>query len=270
LFGFPGALARARENPLRLLHLGGFVPAVTSHVSALEPIDRVIAHFVVPSAFPLALAARGELDVVLHGSDVKVVCSLPSLLRRHVMRALIEKGATFRFVADGLRAQLLSSLAPREAENVLTHSRIEPSRITVARAADSELARCRAILGDGQRPRWVNCGRLIPSKRVGLAIDEAMRRDADLTVIGDGPMRASLEKLASGKKRRARFLGHLPREETLAFIASADRLIHTSESEGAPTVIREARALAVPVIATPSGDVARWAESDPGIELLAI
>jgi len=40
-----------------------------------------------------------------------------------------------------------------------------------------------------------------------------------------------------------------------------------SEAEGAPTVIREARALGVPVLATPVGDVLLWASEDPGIEI---
>ena len=77
-----------------------------------------------------------------------------------------------------------------------------------------------------------------------------------------------LERLAGATQPTARFLGHLPRHEALAFIAAADRLIHTSESEGAPTVIREARSLGIPVLSTPTGDVARWAQTDPGIEIL--
>jgi glycosyltransferase involved in cell wall biosynthesis len=270
LFGFPGALTRARENPLRLLQLGRFLPGVTRRLSALEPIDRVVAHFVVPCAFPLALACGGELDVVLHGSDVRVVCSLPSLVRKSIFRRLLARGAAFRFVAEELRDRLLAGLPPVERESIRTRSRVEPARIEVPRATDAELERCRSILGRGDRPRWVFCGRLIPSKRVDIAIREAARRGAELTVIGDGPLRAPLERFASENEPRARFLGQLPRHETLAFIAAADRLIHTSESEGSPTVIREARALAVQVIATPSGDIARWAASDRGIELLMI
>jgi glycosyltransferase involved in cell wall biosynthesis len=270
LFGFPGALARARENPLRLLELGRLLPGVTRRLSALEPIDRVVAHFVVPCAFPLALRCGGELDVVLHGSDGRVVCSLPAIVRARIVRRLLARGATFRFVAEDLRAQFLAALPPVERDFIRKRSRVEPARIHVPRASDANLERCRSILGRGDRPRWVFCGRLIRSKRVDIAIREAARRGANLTVIGDGPLRAPLERLASRNEPRASFLGQLPRHETLAFIAAADRLIHTSESEGAPTVIREARALAVPVIATPSGDVARWAASDSGIELLMI
>ena len=111
------------------------------------------------------------------------------------------------------------------------------------------------------------CARLVRSKRVDLAIREAARHRAALTVIGDGPLRAELEALASAFEPRARFTGQLPRGDALALIADAHKLVHLSEAEGAPTVIREARALGVPVLATPVGDVARWAAKDPGIEI---
>jgi len=38
--------------------------------------------------------------------------------------------------------------------------------------------------------------------------------------------------------------------------------------EAAPTVIREARALGVPVIACDAGDVAAWAADDAGIRVV--
>jgi glycosyltransferase involved in cell wall biosynthesis len=51
----------------------------------------------------------------------------------------------------------------------------------------------------------------------------------------------------------------------MAWIAAADALLHPSAIEAAPTVIREARALDVHVVACDVGDVAAWADDDPGI-----
>ncbi len=272
---------------MRLLRLGEFVRGVRRRLATLGPIDRIVAHFIVPCGYPLALAASGEIDIVLHGSDVGVVCSLPSFVRTHIVRRLLDREARFRFVAESLRTRLLGKLALPEREGLKVRSRVEPARIAVHRPKEADTRRCRTILegddlGDGERapietviapranrPRWVVCARLIPSKRVDLAILEAARQGAQLTVIGDGPLRGALEKLARAHEPRARFLGQLPRHEALAFIDAADKLIHTSKAEGAPTVIREARVLGTAVLATPSGDVARWAETDPGIELLA-
>ena len=68
------------------------------------------------------------------------------------------------------------------------------------------------------RPHWVVCGRLVASKRVDRAIREAARRNVDLTVIGDGPMRGELETLAAQLSPRARFVGQIPREQALAIL----------------------------------------------------
>ena len=48
-------------------------------------------------------------------------------------------------------------------------------------------------------------------------------------------------------------------------IAAADVLVHCSTVEAAPSVVREARACGVPVVATDAGDVGRWAATDPDI-----
>ena len=271
LFGLPGALTRASENPLRLLGLAQFVPQVRWRIARLAPLDRIISHFVVPSAYPLALGVRGDLEVVLHGSDVRIVLALPARLRGHIVDRLTTQGAHFRFVAEDLHVKFLAALDPARRERVRAASRVELPRISVfhlpRRAVIHPRSSAHARPEDGNRPRWVVCARLVRSKRVDLAIREAARHRAALTIIGDGPLRAELEALASGFEPRARFTGQLPRGDALALIAEAHKLVHLSEAEGAPTVIREARALGVPVLATPVGDVARWAAKDPGIEI---
>lgn len=85
--------------------------------------------------------------------------------------------------------------------------------------------------------------------------------------MGDGPERPKLEAWARQLDARAHFVGQVTRDEALAWMAAADRLLHLSEAEGAPTVVREARALGTPVLATAVGDIAKWAEEDPGIEI---
>jgi glycosyltransferase involved in cell wall biosynthesis len=107
----------------------------------------------------------------------------------------------------------------------------------------------------------------VPGKRVDRALVAARRAGASLVVVGDGPERERLARLAEDLRVRARFVGRVPRDEALAWIAAADRLVHLSDAEGAPTVVREARALGVPVLASAAGDVPAWAASDPGIEI---
>jgi glycosyltransferase involved in cell wall biosynthesis len=96
----------------------------------------------------------------------------------------------------------------------------------------------------------VSVGRLVDSKRVDRIIEHvAQARGLDaLVVVGDGPQRNRLERLACDRGVRARFLGTVPREEALAWIGAAAALLHASESEGLSTVVREAEALGTPVV----------------------
>jgi glycosyltransferase involved in cell wall biosynthesis len=119
-------------------------------------------------------------------------------------------------------------------------------------------------LAPGERLAVSAC-RLIAPKRVDLAIAAARAASPTvrLVVVGDGPERPALERLAALPD--VRLTGALPRREALAWIAAADVLLHPSSVEAAPTAVREARALGVPVIACDAGDVAAWAADDPGI-----
>ena len=66
----------------------------------------------------------------------------------------------------------------------------------------------------------------------------------------------------------AELLGRLPRSAALTWLAAADVVLSASRLEGAPSVIREARALGTPVVATPAGDLSGWAETDPDLWLV--
>jgi glycosyltransferase involved in cell wall biosynthesis len=270
LFGLPGALPRLKQNPLRALELVWFIPRVRRRLAALAPIDRVIAHFLVPCGYPLALGVGKELDLVLHGSDVRLVLAMPSQIRRHIVRALLGAGASFRFVSEDLCSRFLASLAVCEREAVRKRCRVELPRVAVPPLAAKEpmmFGSTSHSRPQGARERWVVCGRLIAGKRVDRAIRVAAARDVHLTVIGDGPLGEELRELAASLGGAVDFVGQIPRDQALARIASADRLVHLSEAEGCPTVVREARALGVPVLASAVGDLAKWADADPGIEI---
>nr|WP_303652885.1 glycosyltransferase [Paludisphaera mucosa] len=98
-------------------------------------------------------------------------------------------------------------------------------------------------------------GRLAPQKRVGdllkvLDLLQHVQPDLRTAIVGDGPMRAELEKLAGRYDLvdRVRFLGH--REDVPRLMAAADVVVLTSEYEGLPNVVLEAMMLSKPVVAT--------------------
>jgi glycosyltransferase involved in cell wall biosynthesis len=99
-------------------------------------------------------------------------------------------------------------------------------------------------------------GRLIPEKNVDVTIEafaRAARNDADirLGIIGDGPEREALERLASGMACRERidFLGFLPEyEDVLGHMHAADVFCSPSEREGFGITYIEALAAGCTVI----------------------
>jgi glycosyltransferase involved in cell wall biosynthesis len=265
LFTWPGAAARAREAPWRLLAAGPFALGVRARLRGLLPFDQAIAHWIVPSAFPLLLDATTQLEVVAHGADVRLLGALPRVACARIVSVLLDGGARFRFAASASLLTLASALPRPLADRLRAASRISPCAIEVpdvsarARALRASLAHTLVV---------VAAGRLVPQKRMDLAITAAARAGAKLVLVGDGPERARLTALASASGATVHFTGLLPRDEALAWIAAADVLVHPSAVEAAPTVVREARALGLPVVACAAGDVAAWAAQDEGIHLV--
>lgn len=103
-------------------------------------------------------------------------------------------------------------------------------------------------------------GRLSPEKNIDGLIKALHEYSFDfkLIVIGDGPEKAKLEKLAEklDLQRQVIFWGQESHTETLAIMKSCDALILPSKTEVFPTVVLEALALGRPVIATNVGGVA--------------
>jgi glycosyltransferase involved in cell wall biosynthesis len=116
----------------------------------------------------------------------------------------------------------------------------------------------------GPGPRFVALGRLTRQKGfdrllnmfAGLGIEEAR-----LSILGDGPMRDELVRLAAtlGISARVSFLGFDDRP--WSHVAGADALLLPSRWEGMPNAALEALVCGVPVIATPeSGGISEVAE----------
>ncbi len=270
LFAWPGAIARAKEAPWRLALAAPFATGVLARLRAIGVIDRAVAHWIVPSAFPLLLGVTAPLEVVAHGADVRFLLAMPRPLRERVLRALVDRGAHFTFAAGALLDALEQTVSRALAADLARVARVEPPAIDVPDIGP-RAAELHATLGlrEGEI-LVVTVARLIPSKRVELSIDaaRALAGDARLLVIGDGPEREALARRAESLGEAVRFLGAVPRREALSWVAAADVLLHPSAVEAAPTVIREARALGVPVVACDAGDVAVWAHDDRGIQVV--
>ncbi|MDR6410124.1 glycosyltransferase [Paraburkholderia terricola] len=95
-----------------------------------------------------------------------------------------------------------------------------------------------------------------------VAALRARQLDVELTLIGDGILRAELERLAGrlGLGDSVRFVGALDGDEVLRTVSQHALFVLPSLQEGMPRALLEAMALGVPVIATHVGGVAEVLE----------
>lgn len=259
-FGWPGALERLRRAPWRAVGAVRFVLGVRAAL-ARERFDEVIAHWLVPSAWPAAGRAGAALEIVCHGTDVALLERLPARASAELFGALERRGARYRCVSADLAARL-RALAPRLDPSRV---RVEPAPFALLGGLARPTARVRLGVDPAER-LIVVVGRLVPAKRVDTALRSAtLVPRARVVVLGDGPLRSALE----AARPRVEFLGQVPRHEALEWLVAADVLLSASAHEGAPTVVREARALGTSVVATSAGDLETWAAADPGLSVVA-
>jgi glycosyltransferase involved in cell wall biosynthesis len=240
-FGWPGVAARVRHRPIRALEAARWVAIAHARLVRMS-VDRVVAHWAVPCGWPIAGGARAALEVVSHGGDVRLMASMPEPGRRLIVRAIASRAERWRFVSEALMAELIGRLD--------WESRRRVERVAVVQAASIEMPdvsgamRLRRAAFGGRRLA-VSVGRLVSSKRVDAAIEHVARsrESYTLVIVGDGPERDRLERLAIARRVDARFVGQVARSEALAWIGAADVLLQASRTEGSSTVQREAAAL---------------------------
>jgi glycosyltransferase involved in cell wall biosynthesis len=104
--------------------------------------------------------------------------------------------------------------------------------------------------------RFVYFGRLTRQKGVATLIEAAAAAGVSLDVIGEGPEKEQLEKLAAARGGDVRFLGYLTGDALRDAIAGARAVVMPSEGyENAPLSVLEACGLGKPVIVADIGGI---------------
>jgi glycosyltransferase involved in cell wall biosynthesis len=147
-------------------------------------------------------------------------------------------------------------LAVSEAVRRAALERGFPPERTVTHYLGVDLARF-ASEGEREPGLVLHVGRLVEKKGTGVLLDAVARLpQARLVVIGEGPLRPALQRRAAAHGDRVRFLGSLPEEEVARWMRRASLLAAPSitardgDAEGLPTVVVEAAASGLPVVAT--------------------
>jgi glycosyltransferase involved in cell wall biosynthesis len=167
-------------------------------------------------------------------------------------------------------------------EDLVHHCGLPPERgIVINNPLDIE--RVRALAGEdspsvaacappGQAPlRLVAAGRLSFEKGFDILLDALVQvrtRECSLTILGEGPLLASLQKQARrlGVDHRVRFVGF--QQNPYVHFRQADAFVLSSRTEGFPNVVLEALACGTPVIALPGpGGTAEILQTQPDCTL---
>jgi glycosyltransferase involved in cell wall biosynthesis len=105
---------------------------------------------------------------------------------------------------------------------------------------------------------FITISRLVPYKRVDLIIEAFNHLKLPLLIVGDGPSRKKLEKIAM---KNITFLGHLPPDRMDEHLSKARAFIFSAE-EDFGIVNVEAQACGIPVIAYGRGGALETVEQD--------
>ncbi len=249
------ATGRAREV---LFKLFGTAPNLVRRLRALDPV-LMHAHFGPDGlrALPLAQRLGLPLIVTFHGSDATATNirygKAPYGYRRYLAKkGTLQRGANlFIAVSEFIRKKLLDQHFP--AEKVAVHYiGVDTKFFAPGRERNESIV--------------LFVGRLVERKGASYLIRamaevQKAHPEAELVVIGDGPLRVNLEKQAKDSLRKYRFLG-VQNPETVrewmsrASVFSAPSVkLRSGEEEAFGMVFAEAQAMHKPVAAFASGGI---------------
>ncbi|MFJ9839889.1 glycosyltransferase family 4 protein [Kitasatospora sp. NPDC101155] len=209
----------------------------------------------------LRRAGAGRLLGMTHGHEA-AWAHLP--VSRQLLRRIGAGADVLTYLGEYTRSRIAAAVGPQAAARMV---QLPPGVDETTFNPESGGAEVRSRLGLADRPVVVCVSRLVPRKGQDTLI-EAMPQiladvpDAVLLIVGGGPYRADLEKLADAKGVRAsvRFTGSVPWEELPAHFGAGDVFAMPCRTrrggldvEGLGIVYLEASATGLPVVAGDSG-----------------
>ena len=191
-------------------------------------------------------AVRGRIVTAFHGEDIE---NYPKHFPPGHYARLFADGDLFLPVSNRWNATLLALGCPVE--------RLRVHRMGVDLRNFSD---CSKRPSPSPRVQILTVARLVEKKGIADAIRAVAQLSLsyEFIIVGDGPLRSTLEVLASGLPLSGtiRFTGALPRQQIAALLRTTDIFLAPSKTsgdgdiEGIPVAIMEAMASGLPVVST--------------------
>jgi len=242
---YRGTMQTAVHSVPNFLAAGSLVlrqARAVAQTCAEQEADLVHAQWWVPGGVSAWLARRPYL-VTLHGMDVVFIEHTPPV--RPLARHVLERAAAVTAVSSDLADRLAQVLG-------LDRERIVVQPMPIEASGFSQTSR-----GGGG---IVTVGRLMPRKRLDVLLNALVLlrsngKPTSLTIIGDGPERSRLERLAAelGLGTAVRFLGQVPPAAIPQALGDADVFAFPALGEGFGLAAAEALMAGVPVVAAKDG-----------------
>ena len=234
------------KGSLRLKYTKGLV----KYLPKVGLSKSTVNYIHTPEAFaPIKLRGKGKCAVFSHGSFFNM-----------------KKG--FRFYRDSWVSKVFERYLVwliKNADRLFVidddsygqYSRLNPNVSFVSNSIDFREDVKRHI--DPNAVKLLFVGRLSAGKRIGPIIEAAefSPQVASLLIVGEGEEGDGLRSLAVSKTT---FAGGLDREGVRKAMRESDILVMNSEFEGVPMTILEAMGMAMPVISTDVGGIAKVVE----------
>lgn len=229
------------------LRLRQALPALVRSVRARRPSILFSSQVHVNLALLACKPLLGETRVVVREANMPSLC----LASGHWPRWY---GWAYGWLLRKARMVIATSAAM--ADEIRSDFGVDPDRITVLpNPVDTETIRSASlspVRREGPGRRFVSVGRLVRQKGFDRLLEWMVQTGPDdhLTLIGDGPLRESLQDEARrlGIERKIHFAGF--QAVPWPMVAGADALLMSSRWEGLPNAALEALAVGTPVVAT--------------------
>jgi glycosyltransferase involved in cell wall biosynthesis len=251
---FPGGFFFSQYGNLYVNALRKVLPSIYEEF----PFELIHCHTIYPDGYAGSLLKQAfGVPVVstVHGSDVMLYPKRSRRVYERTEQAL--RGNDFVITVSERARQEVIQMVP-DAKVATIYNGFDPSRF---QPMEKSAARKTLDLPlSGKQVLFV--GNLYQVKGIPYLL-EAFRtiaaecEEVSLNLIGEGPLRAELERQVEqlGLQGRVTFLGRKPYEEIPVWINSADVVALTSLSEGLPSILLETMGCGRAMVATDVGGI---------------